>query len=166
MIWVQTRSRLEAEQREFEAPATPDRWHIESLMGTRCTQRLPQQYQSRTFTGSPACVRASSGMEVGMVTTEIPNAVKFAFRQINESAAAFRIAARNLEQLKAYTRSRRVAEIDFWSETVFSAQADSLDEAAGRLVEEFPGLSDSSGLIEDVEPVGGEPHADDTETND
>ena len=101
-----------------------------------------------------------------MVTTEIPNAVKFAFRQINESAAAFRIAARNLEQLKAYTRSRRVAEIDFWSETVFSAQADSLDEAAGRLVEEFPGLSDSSGLIEDVEPVGGEAHGDDKETND
>ena len=101
-----------------------------------------------------------------MVTIEIPNAVKFAFRQINESAAAFRIAARNLEQLKAYTRSRRVAEIDFWSEVVFSTQADSLDEAAGRLVEEFPGLRASSGLIEDVEPVGGEPHDDDTETND
>lgn len=96
-----------------------------------------------------------------MVTTEIPNAVKFAFRQINESAAAFRVAARNLEQLKAYTQSRRVAEIDFWSATVFSAQAVSLDEAAGRLVEEFPGLSDSSGLIEDVEPVGND---NDTET--
>ena len=100
-----------------------------------------------------------------MVTTEIPNAVKFAFRQINESAAAFRIAARNLEQLKAYTRSRRVAEINFWSETVFSAQADSLDEAAGRLVEEFPGLSDSSGLIEDAEPTGDAPD-DDEETDD
>ena len=101
-----------------------------------------------------------------MVTIEIPNAVKFAFRQINESAAAFRIAARNLEQLKAYTQSRRVAEIDFWSEVVFSTQADSLDKAAGRLVEEFPGLSASSDLIEDVEPAGGEPHGDDKETND